>query len=376
MASTSAIFLASLVWMCVHANKRGKIMTFNLRVGSAWASQRDGRHIWGNRARLVAATIREEKTMLVVGTQEGLKHQIEFLANELDFGWVGRGRIGDDSDDDEYSALIYNRTRVNVIDQGTFWLSKSPSTTATKDWGAALPRIASWAAFRFVAQESPSFCVISTHFDHESRRARDYSSLLIRAYVEALERRFQVPVLVLGDFNMPKDSETMWDLLTATDENLSRVLERSEVLIDDLRFPEDTSLHDFALGVGRGLVDVWEAIPEGQRDCGLCGQSTYHAFEGSAVRNHHWTEVSSAEEHHQVAKAGRQHIDWILHGRELGSTMKVLSCRMLTEAALNTDAAVSSTAEFEVSASGDGMAKNSEIFPSDHYPLVTDISFT
>jgi hypothetical protein len=424
------------IWLCACAEQRGKIMTFNLRVGSAWAAQRDGRHTWGNRAELVATTIRNEQNILVVGTQEGLRYQLEFLADKLEFGWVGSGRIGDDSDDDEYSALLFNRTLLTVAEEGTFWLSKTPNTSATKDWGAALPRIASWAAFSFSAQNSqaagindyepsaelhpdrqqcdgdgqwyacsdsncdltrscstnselercacnhppaPSFVVINTHFDHESRKARDYSALLIRAYVEALERRFGVPVLVLGDFNMPKDSETMWGLLTATDEGLSQVLQRSKVSMNDLHFPEDESHHAFALGVGRGLVDVWDAAPDNGRDCGACGQSTYHAFEGSAVGNHHWAEVSSAEEHLRVARAGRQHIDWILHGRggssnaEASSAFKVHSVSMLTETA--EEPAAGGTVEFEVGASGNGRTRPAELFPSDHYPLVADVTF-
>ncbi len=73
----------------------------------------------------------------------------------------------------EYAAIYYRRDRFRVVRSGRFWLSQSPLEIGSIGWDAALPRIATWAAFEDTTVK------INTHFDHRGEEARLQSTRLI-----------------------------------------------------------------------------------------------------------------------------------------------------------------------------------------------------
>ncbi len=65
------------------------VMTFNIRYASA-----TGANAWPKRRASVVKVIRDSKADLI-GTQEGLHHQLVYLDQELkDHKWIGIGREG------------------------------------------------------------------------------------------------------------------------------------------------------------------------------------------------------------------------------------------------------------------------------------------
>ena len=175
-----------------------KIMSFNLR----YDTPNDGDHSWDYRKAACAALIADRHPD-VFGIQEGLLHQVQYLADNLpDYAWVGVGR-GGDRESNEYSALFYDRTRFEVVTSGTFWLSETPDRMS-RGWDAALNRIATWAHLRDQGSGREVFA-LNTHFDHVGTTARQESAKLVAERVLTLSGD-TMPAFITGDFNaLPSD---------------------------------------------------------------------------------------------------------------------------------------------------------------------------
>ena len=232
-------------------------MSFNIRYGTA----PDGAHEWLLRRHVTRRAIREFDPH-VLGVQEALRSQLDDFAAEFpDYGEVGVGRE-DGVTKGEYSAILYDRRRLDVIDQGTFWLSDTPEVPGSATWGNRITRIATWARFRD-RSTSATFYVFNTHWDHESQPSRERSAALL---LERIRRRAQPadPVLVMGDFNSGEDNPAFRAMLTAAEPR---------------------------------LYDTFRAIHPDARDVG-----TYHAFRGgrtgdkidAILASPHWTTLDAA----------------------------------------------------------------------------------
>jgi len=183
-------------------------MTYNIRYDTP---EDTGAVDWANRREKVASMIRFHDPH-VVGTQEGKLHQLMDLEDRLPgYEWIGVGRR---SGGDEFSAIFYDTRRFTLLDHDTFWLSATPNEPGSKSWGAALPRIATWARVRD-QQSGDSFFVLNTHFDHESKETRAKSARLISETVGALADGD--PIVVMGDFNAPPTAPP-YEILTRSGE--------------------------------------------------------------------------------------------------------------------------------------------------------------
>ena len=178
-----------------------RVMTFNLR----YDNPGDGDNRWELRRDFAADVIQESGASLI-GIQEGLHHQVDWLDNALtDFTYVGVGR-DDGAEAGEYSAIFIDTTRFEIIDSATFWLSETPLKPSV-GWDASMERIATYVivlerSSESVSQQAP-FLVLNTHFDHIGQEARLESARLICDKIQVL-RQFgetMLPVMVMGDFN-------------------------------------------------------------------------------------------------------------------------------------------------------------------------------
>lgn len=174
------------------AQQELRVMSFNIRYGSA----NDGPNHWDLRKDFLASVIADESPD-VIGLQEALHHQIEFLLGRLPaYAMVGVGR-DDGKRAGEYSAILYRTDRLSVNQHETFWLSDTPSVVASTSWGNEITRICTWA--RFTTAAGAPLYVYNSHFDHRSQPSREKSAALLRARIEA--RQPQAPFIVTGDFN-------------------------------------------------------------------------------------------------------------------------------------------------------------------------------
>jgi endonuclease/exonuclease/phosphatase family metal-dependent hydrolase len=216
-----------------------RAMTFNIRYGTA----PDGEHAWPLRRHLAFRVIRDYAPT-VLGVQEALRSQLDEIGRELpDYGEIGVGRE-DGVEAGEYSAILYDRRRLELLEHDTFWLSDTPDVPGSMTWGNRITRVATWARFR--SADGGTFYVFNTHWDHESQPSRERSAALILERIRARAHPDD-PVLLMGDFNAGEDNAAFQALLA----------KRSE---------------------GAGELRLYDTFRAVHPDAGQTG--TYHAFRG------------------------------------------------------------------------------------------------
>jgi endonuclease/exonuclease/phosphatase family metal-dependent hydrolase len=182
------------------------VMSFNLR----YDNPADGINAWPLRRDRVAGVIRFHGAH-VIGVQEVLATMLDDLGALLPtYRRVGVGRT-DGKARGEFSAILYDTTRVTALESGTFWLSPTPDVVGSKGWDAALERIATWARLRDL-RTGCTWVHVNTHFDHVGDSARVESARLIRRRLGALAQG--APLTMTGDFNAAP-SHPAYETLTA-----------------------------------------------------------------------------------------------------------------------------------------------------------------
>lgn len=169
------------------------VMSFNIR----YDEPADGENQWSNRKAAVLE-MWEETNPSIVGIQEGLQHQVEFLDDNLsNYDYIGVGR-DDGQTSGEYAAIYYKTADYELLESNTFWLSETPDVPSL-GWDANNIRITTWAHFRDLNHDQ-SIYVFNTHFDHKGKTARTESAkLLVQKIKEIAED--DASIFVIGDFN-------------------------------------------------------------------------------------------------------------------------------------------------------------------------------
>ena len=127
-----------------------KLMTYNLKFASPTFQPP-----WNVRREMQVDMIRKYSPD-IIGTQEGLKEQIDYLMDHLpEYVVIGEGRKG--GDDDEHMAIFYKRDKFRLREMHSFQLSETPEIIGSGP--AVNPRMVTWARFAFVnrpAEGEPS----------------------------------------------------------------------------------------------------------------------------------------------------------------------------------------------------------------------------
>lgn len=167
-----------------------RVLTFNLR----YATAPDGENAWPLRKETALRVIADFAPHLL-GVQEALREQVDIVAERFPhLAPLGVGREADGGG--EYSALFYDRRRLDVLSSDTFWLSDTPDVRGSNTWGAGCARVCTWA--RFVDRATNHvITVANTHWDHQSQPARLKGAELIAKKLGDTEE----PLIVVGDFN-------------------------------------------------------------------------------------------------------------------------------------------------------------------------------
>lgn len=207
---------ASLLWPKVRASPLLKVMSFNLR----YDNDADKKHGYGWDKRLPAVVDQIMKHQPdIIGTQEGLLHQLHQLKQAL--AQIGMNYSSCGSPRDRFlgcvpcgeHCAIFSRSSLEAVMQSTFALSETPSCIGSRSWGSGCPRIATYAWFRLdemqtTGNSDSAQCVLflNTHLDHVSSRARRLGSELIIHVLDELEKIppatcEHLATIVAGDFN-------------------------------------------------------------------------------------------------------------------------------------------------------------------------------
>ncbi|MBR9920465.1 MAG: endonuclease/exonuclease/phosphatase family protein [Bacteroidetes bacterium] len=189
-----ASFLLSPVFLQAQSVE---VMSYNIR----YDNPKDGLNAWSERKADVAGLLHYYQPDFV-GVQEALLHQLSYLlAENPQYAFTGKGR--DDGDEKgEFSAILYDSSRFELMESNTFWLSESPERVSV-GWDASMERICSWGKFR-ERNTDAVFYVFNAHFDHIGEEARLHSAELILQRIEDLPESSRV--VLTGDFNATPES--------------------------------------------------------------------------------------------------------------------------------------------------------------------------
>ena len=182
------------------------VMTFNIRT----AIGRDGDNSWPFRKNLVSETILDSDPD-IVGLQEALAEQIDFLESEMpEYRWIGvdRGLNGGEVLSDA-TPIFYKYREMAPIESGTFWLSDDPNPPTER---RRVSRIVTWARFHLFETRQQVY-VYNTHFTLRRGQRQLQSASQINAHIADLPRGSAV--LVMGDFNAVAETSETWQVATS-----------------------------------------------------------------------------------------------------------------------------------------------------------------
>jgi endonuclease/exonuclease/phosphatase family metal-dependent hydrolase len=184
-----------------------KVMSLNVRT----PVDRDDDKRWEIRRAAMVKLLREQRPA-VIGTQELVREQGNYLTTQLPaYRWFGASRSGADSD--EHMGVLYDHTRLRLIQSGDFWLSDTPEVTGSISWGNLLPRMVTWAQFERRGDQR-RFYLFNTHLPYRQQDdvARERAAKLILQRLQQLPAG--VPVVLTGDFNTVPGSAPYRTLIT------------------------------------------------------------------------------------------------------------------------------------------------------------------
>ncbi len=183
-------------------NIQGQELTagsYNIR----FDNPRDSGNLWATRAPVVASLIRFHNFDLL-GTQEGLKNQLDDLSKALpEYSRYGAGR-DDGKEKGEHAAIFYRKDSFKVLNKGDFWLSQTPEKPSLGWDATCCNRICSWLYLQHITT-GKKFYFFNAHFDHQGVQARKESSKLILQKIKSIAGN--EPVIFTGDLNGTQQSE-------------------------------------------------------------------------------------------------------------------------------------------------------------------------
>lgn len=157
---------------------------------------------WFYRARLIRDDINEVKPD-IIGFQEVTWMHYGYLTDILE-GYDSVITYRDKFILSEGCPIFYRTDKFDLLDKGSFWLSKTPEVMS-KDWGAANYRITSYVILKEKATNK-EFVVFNTHLDHVSDEARING---INVVLDKIQQFGGKPSILMGDFNAFVGSKTI-----------------------------------------------------------------------------------------------------------------------------------------------------------------------
>ena len=237
-----------------------RVMTYNLRYASMKGSE-----AWPDRRPAMKALLKQQAPDLM-GTQEGVYHQVRDLAADLpEYDWIGTGRDGGSRG--EFMAIYYRRERFEPLAYDHFWLSDTPEVIASSTWGNTNRRMVT--SVRFKDRRSDKvFHLWNTHLDHALQPAREKAAELIKTRLAKIPSN--EPVILMGDFNAEATRNPVYDTLTQgigfTDSWFAAAQRKNETLNSFNGFAKpvfNSARIDWILYRGEAEVALAEVVVDG-----------------------------------------------------------------------------------------------------------------
>lgn len=210
------VFLIILTVSKVSIGQSYQFVTYNIKFDDL----NDTNNPWKDRSSHVINLMQFHK-MDLIGTQEGMKNQLDEISSTLKYPYIGQSRE-EDGIKGEFSAIFYNPKKFTLLESNTFWLSPTPDK-ASIGWDAALNRICTYG--KFEDENDQQFYVFNIHYDHVGQKAREESSKLVLEKIKSINTS-NTPVILMGDFNVENDNRA-YEIIVESDFKDSKNLSQS-----------------------------------------------------------------------------------------------------------------------------------------------------
>lgn len=182
-----------------------RIMSYNVKVGT---------HNGSGDMEVVKMVLdlMEKYEVDVFGIQEASPNWMGSLRGRFEdrYGYVGAHRNADGTG--EACPIFYLKSKYELLDSGTKWLSMTPDVPGSYDFGSDYVRIYTYAKLKD-KQTGKIFMHVNTHLDVDDYACEMQADLLMQVCKEYENKGF--PCIVTGDYNCAKGSEA-YRILTNT----------------------------------------------------------------------------------------------------------------------------------------------------------------
>lgn len=194
---TYTIFI--LVAFCINAQELF-VGSYNIRNKNDWDKKQN--NDWNIRVEKICELINFECPD-IFGTQEVLNIQLNDMLELLErYSYIGVGR-DDGKEQGEYAAIFYNKEKIELLENGNFWLAEQ-TNKPQKGWDAACIRICTWGKFRNKLSKK-EFFFFNLHMDHVGVIARKESAKLVINKIKEIAKG--KTTILTGDFNVDQNNE-------------------------------------------------------------------------------------------------------------------------------------------------------------------------
>ena len=175
-----------------------RVMTLNIN-----GLYGDDNNSWQQRAPLNMATIQKYAPDLI-GLQEAVAANLDSYRQQLSGYKLLAGNCYGDVPPQEYSSILWQAARFELVQSGEFWFSRTPDV-ASADWGVPYPMGVTWVILREMAT-GKQLLHLNTHFEDgaDGETSRVEASKLITGRLDQIMP--DLPTVLTGDFNCDAES--------------------------------------------------------------------------------------------------------------------------------------------------------------------------
>lgn len=175
------------------------IISYNIR----YDFPDDGLDNWHHRKETLKAQIKKANPDIFCLQEVLYEPYIDIKKYFPEYNSFGVGR-DDGHNKGEFNPIFYHKKYFTQKDQGTFWLSKTP-TIPSSNWKSGCNRMMTYLLLEENKTET-LYLIVNTHLDNASEKARTNQALVLINEIENIPRPEQTPVILCGDMNaQPQD---------------------------------------------------------------------------------------------------------------------------------------------------------------------------
>lgn len=182
-----------------------KVMTFNMKNDSFLTKKI---RTFQSRKEVILSIIEKYKPD-VIGVQElSVPMKFELSKSLPHYSFNGRSRGKGVKNSNEHTDILTLNDKFELLDQETFWLTKSPQKEGSKLLFSIFPRICTYVTIKD-KENNQIYRVFNSHLDpiFEFTRVKQLTTLI--DYLNDIHTISPLPTIIMGDFNSKFNSNSL-----------------------------------------------------------------------------------------------------------------------------------------------------------------------